>query len=162
MLAFLYDMAGPDELRTLPSWKVHTLTGDHKGTWSLSVTANRRLTFRIDALVLAAFMRSNLAREEPGPRLDAISAALIQMGQAGGGVPTLLRWRSSTGSASNLMISEDSLSGSIQTHDRQEAGSHSNMGGGCHVLVFHVLLHPYHQRRRVQPVPPGTRTGSRP
>jgi toxin HigB-1 len=50
MLAFLDDMADPEELRTLPSWKVHTLTGDRKGTWSLSVTANRRLTFRIDAL----------------------------------------------------------------------------------------------------------------
>ena len=32
----------------LPSWKAHILTGDRKGTWSLSVTANRRLTFRID------------------------------------------------------------------------------------------------------------------
>jgi toxin HigB-1 len=50
VLAFLDDMADPEELRTLPSWKVHTLTGDRKGTWSLSVTANRRLTFRIDAL----------------------------------------------------------------------------------------------------------------
>jgi toxin HigB-1 len=50
MLAFLDDMADPEELRALPSWKVHTLTGDRKGTWSLSVTANRRLTFCIDAL----------------------------------------------------------------------------------------------------------------
>ena len=49
MLAFLDDMQEPDELRALPSWKVHTLTGDRKGTWSLSVTRNRRLTFRIDA-----------------------------------------------------------------------------------------------------------------
>ncbi|MGC1782532.1 MAG: type II toxin-antitoxin system RelE/ParE family toxin [Acidobacteriaceae bacterium] len=49
MLAFLDDMADPEELRVLLSWKVHTLTGDRKGTWSLSVTANRRLTFRIDA-----------------------------------------------------------------------------------------------------------------
>jgi len=48
MLAFLDDMEDPDELRTLPSWKTHVLTGDRKGTWSLSVTANRRLTFRID------------------------------------------------------------------------------------------------------------------
>ena len=48
MLAFLDEMDGPEELRTLPSWKAHTLTGDRKGTWSLSVTANRRLTFRID------------------------------------------------------------------------------------------------------------------
>ncbi|MGA7157739.1 MAG: type II toxin-antitoxin system RelE/ParE family toxin [Acidobacteriaceae bacterium] len=48
MLAFLDGMEDPEELRMLPSWKAHTLTGDRKGTWSLSVTANRRLTFRID------------------------------------------------------------------------------------------------------------------
>jgi len=50
MLAFLDDMEDPEELRALPSWKVHTLTGDRKGIWSLSVTANRRLTFRIDTV----------------------------------------------------------------------------------------------------------------
>ena len=48
MLAFLDEMQYPEELRALPSWKVHTLTGDRKGTISLSVTRNRRLTFRID------------------------------------------------------------------------------------------------------------------
>jgi len=48
MLAFLDDMQEPEELRALPSWKVHTLTGGRKGTWSLSVTHNWRLTFRID------------------------------------------------------------------------------------------------------------------
>lgn len=50
MLAFLEDMADPEELRMLPSWKAHTLTGDRKGVWSLSVTANRRLTFRVDTI----------------------------------------------------------------------------------------------------------------
>jgi len=49
MLAFLDDMEEPEELRSLPAWKAHTLTGDRKGTWSLSVTRNRGLTFRIDA-----------------------------------------------------------------------------------------------------------------
>ena len=49
MLAYLDDMESPDELRALASWKAHTLTGDRKGTWSLSVTRNRRLTFRIDS-----------------------------------------------------------------------------------------------------------------
>ena len=49
MLAFLDDMQDPGELRSLPSWKVHTLTGDRKGTWSLSVTRNRRLTFCLDS-----------------------------------------------------------------------------------------------------------------
>jgi hypothetical protein len=48
MLAFLDDMQDPEELRSLPAWKAHMLTGDRKGTWSLSVTRNRRLTFRID------------------------------------------------------------------------------------------------------------------
>ena len=48
MFAFLDDMEDPEELQMLPSWKAHTLTGDRKGAWSLSVTANRRLTFRID------------------------------------------------------------------------------------------------------------------
>jgi proteic killer suppression protein len=48
MLAFLDDMQDPEELRALPAWKVHTLTGDRTGTWSLSVTRNRRLTFGID------------------------------------------------------------------------------------------------------------------
>ena len=48
MLAYLDDMEDPEELRALTSWKAHTLTGDRKGTWSLSVTRNRRLTFSID------------------------------------------------------------------------------------------------------------------
>jgi proteic killer suppression protein len=48
MLAFLDNMENPDELYALTAWKTHTLTGDRKGTWSLSVTRNRRLTFRID------------------------------------------------------------------------------------------------------------------
>jgi len=52
MLAFLDDMEDPEELRSLPVWKAHILTGDRKGTWSLSVTRNRRLTFRVDAAEL--------------------------------------------------------------------------------------------------------------
>ena len=48
IFAFLDGMDHQDELRALAAWKVHTLTGDRKGTWSLSVTRNRRLTFRID------------------------------------------------------------------------------------------------------------------
>jgi proteic killer suppression protein len=49
MLAFLDQMEDAEELRHLPAWKAHQLTGDRKGTWSLSVTANVRLTFRVDA-----------------------------------------------------------------------------------------------------------------
>ena len=50
MFAYLENIEDPEELRALSAWKVHTLTGDRKGTWSLSVTRNRRLTFRIDAV----------------------------------------------------------------------------------------------------------------
>ena len=49
MFAYLENIEDPEELRALSAWKIHTLTGDRKGTWSLSVTRNRRLTFRIDA-----------------------------------------------------------------------------------------------------------------
>lgn len=48
MISFLQDMEHMDELRTVPSWKAHPLTGDRRGTWSLFVTRNWRLTFRID------------------------------------------------------------------------------------------------------------------
>jgi proteic killer suppression protein len=48
MFAFLDTMQEAEELRALTVWKVHTVTGDRKGTWSLSVTRNRRLTFTID------------------------------------------------------------------------------------------------------------------
>jgi toxin HigB-1 len=49
MFAFLDDMQDAEELQSLPAWKAHTLAGDRKGTWSLSVTRNRRVTFRIDS-----------------------------------------------------------------------------------------------------------------
>jgi proteic killer suppression protein len=49
MLVFLDSMDDAEELLALPAWKAHRLTGDRKGMWSLSVTGNLRLTFRIDA-----------------------------------------------------------------------------------------------------------------
>ena len=48
MLAYLDEMEDPEELRSLPASKAHTLTGDRKGIWSLHVTRNWRLTFRVD------------------------------------------------------------------------------------------------------------------
>jgi toxin HigB-1 len=48
MIGFLQDMEREDELRTVPTWKAHQLTGDRKGIWSLFVTKNWRLTFAID------------------------------------------------------------------------------------------------------------------
>jgi len=49
MMAFLQDMEDADELRSIPAWKAHQMSGDRKGTWSLYVTRNWRLTFRVDA-----------------------------------------------------------------------------------------------------------------
>ena len=48
MVLFLQDMQDENELRLVPSWKAHLLTGNRKGTWSLFVSKNWRLTFRID------------------------------------------------------------------------------------------------------------------
>ncbi len=48
IVSFLQDMERENELRTVPSWKAHMLTGGRKGTWSLFVTKNWRMTFRID------------------------------------------------------------------------------------------------------------------
>lgn len=48
MISFLQDMEREEDLRSVPSWKAHLLTGGRKGTWSLFVTKNWRLTFRID------------------------------------------------------------------------------------------------------------------
>jgi proteic killer suppression protein len=48
MVSFLQSMENVDDLRTVPSWKAHQLTGDRKGCWSLFVTRNWRMTFRID------------------------------------------------------------------------------------------------------------------
>jgi len=48
MLAFIDAADGLDELALLPNFGLHELTGGRKGTWSMTVTRNWRLTFRID------------------------------------------------------------------------------------------------------------------
>ncbi len=48
IVSFLQDMEHESELRSVPVWKAHQLTGDRKGIWSLFVTKNWRITFRID------------------------------------------------------------------------------------------------------------------
>ncbi len=48
MFFFLDAMQEEEDLRALATWKAHRLTGDREGTWSLSVTRNRRLTFWIN------------------------------------------------------------------------------------------------------------------
>jgi toxin HigB-1 len=48
IVSFLQDMEREEELKQIPSWKAHQLTGNRKGVWSLSVTKNWRLTFQIE------------------------------------------------------------------------------------------------------------------
>jgi len=48
ILTFLQEMEDVQEVRDIPRWKVHQLTGNRKGTWSLTITRNWRITFRID------------------------------------------------------------------------------------------------------------------
>ena len=48
ILSFLQDMEREGELLAVPAWKVHRLAGARKDVWSLSVTKNWRITFRID------------------------------------------------------------------------------------------------------------------
>lgn len=41
-------MAGSmEQLRGLPGWRVHQLTGDRAGSWSLPVSGNWRITFEL-------------------------------------------------------------------------------------------------------------------
>ena len=49
MFAVLDHMKDVSELVAWPLWKVHTMAGGRKGTWSLHVTRNWRLTFRVEA-----------------------------------------------------------------------------------------------------------------
>lgn len=37
-----------DTLRGPPGWRIHQLKGDRAGEWSISVSGNWRLTFRIE------------------------------------------------------------------------------------------------------------------
>jgi proteic killer suppression protein len=48
-LSYIQEIEDIDELRVIPNWEAHVLTGDRKRTWSLTVTRNWRMTFRIDA-----------------------------------------------------------------------------------------------------------------
>jgi proteic killer suppression protein len=48
IVSFLQDMEGAGELRDIPTWNAHRLAGDRKGSWSLTVGRNWRITFRID------------------------------------------------------------------------------------------------------------------
>lgn len=48
IIAFLQEMDSEEEVRSIPTWKAHQLTGHRKGTWSLFVSRNWRITFAIN------------------------------------------------------------------------------------------------------------------
>jgi toxin HigB-1 len=50
ILSFLQEMESAEELKSILAWRAHQLSGDRKGTWSLTVTPNWRITFRVDEI----------------------------------------------------------------------------------------------------------------
>lgn len=48
MLFFLHAASSADALLAPPNYGAHQLTGNRAGVWSLTVTRNWRMTFRID------------------------------------------------------------------------------------------------------------------
>jgi toxin HigB-1 len=49
MLAWISVIESPDELTIPPNFGAHLLSGDRAGVWSLTVTRNWRMTFRVNA-----------------------------------------------------------------------------------------------------------------
>jgi toxin HigB-1 len=47
MLVYLAAIEAAEELLIPPNWGAHLLAGDRAGSWSLTVTRNWRMTFRI-------------------------------------------------------------------------------------------------------------------
>lgn len=47
MMSFLEVIDSLDELNAVPFWNVHQLSGNRAGVWSMSVSRNWRLTFKV-------------------------------------------------------------------------------------------------------------------
>jgi proteic killer suppression protein len=47
ILAVLISASDMDGVKGPPGWRIHQLKGDRAGTWTISVSGNWRLTFRI-------------------------------------------------------------------------------------------------------------------
>jgi len=48
VLAVLIAAEDMDGVKGPPGWRIHQLTGDRRGTWSISVSGNWRITFDIE------------------------------------------------------------------------------------------------------------------
>ena len=49
VLSALLSVENIEGLEGPPGWRIHQLTGDRAGTWSISVSGNWRITFEIDS-----------------------------------------------------------------------------------------------------------------
>lgn len=49
MLSFLEVIETIEELQAVPFWRVHQLSGDRKGVFSMTISRNWRMTFRLDS-----------------------------------------------------------------------------------------------------------------
>ena len=48
MLTAIEEAENIAELDTVPGWRFHPLKGDRRSVWSLKLTGNQRLTFRVE------------------------------------------------------------------------------------------------------------------
>lgn len=48
ILAALLSATNMDGVQGPPGWRIHQLSGDRAGTWSISVSGNWRITFDLD------------------------------------------------------------------------------------------------------------------
>lgn len=48
ILAVLIAAENMDQVKGPPGWRIHQLSGDRRGTWSISVSGNWRITFDIE------------------------------------------------------------------------------------------------------------------
>jgi proteic killer suppression protein len=48
ILTVLNRITEPGDMAVYPGWRLHRLTGDLEGLWSVTVTGNRRIIFRFE------------------------------------------------------------------------------------------------------------------
>jgi proteic killer suppression protein len=53
MLTAIDEAENIAELETVPGWRLHPLKGNRKGVWSMVLTRNHRLTFRMSGSVVS-------------------------------------------------------------------------------------------------------------
>ena len=53
MLTAIEEAEKMAELVTVPGWRLHPLKGDRRGIWSMTITRNHRLTFRVDGQTIS-------------------------------------------------------------------------------------------------------------